>query len=71
MLSKGKEGDALYVALIDLKRMLAPLCYPLDKEIEEKAKSEATGFVSNLRTHVTAGHKLYPLPGKNECYVPL
>ena len=63
MVSKGSQGDALYVKLADLKRMLKPLGYHLDENIEDAAKTEAKTFVSDLRTHVPAGHLLYPMPG--------
>ena len=63
MVSKGNQGDALYVKLTDLKRMLKPLGYFLDENIEDAAKAEAKTFVSDLRTHVPAGHLLYPIPG--------
>ena len=63
MVSKGNQGDALYVKLTDLKRMLKPLGYWLDESIEIAAKAEAKTFVSDLRTHVPAGYPLYPIPG--------
>ena len=64
MMSKGNPDDALYVKLKDVKRMLKPLGYNLDEGIEHEAQTEAKSFISNLRTHVPAGHKLYPIPGK-------